>query len=92
MSQLTVRIDDDLKTRLQNLARQEDRSVSEVVRSLVRGYVQDRDRSAALRKLWDRMEENARAAGARPDDVAGAIETVRERSSEENRSFQEKGR
>lgn len=83
MSQLTVRIDDDLKTRLQSLARQEDRSTSDVVRSLVRGYVQDRDRSAALRNLWNRMEENARAAGTSPDDVAGAIEAVRDRSSQE---------
>lgn len=59
MAQLTVRIDDDLKDHLQTLARQEGRSASDVVRALVRGYVQDRDRSAALRELWNRMKEHA---------------------------------
>jgi predicted transcriptional regulator len=86
MAQLTVRIDDDLKDHLQTLARQEGRRASDVVRALVRGYVQDRDRSAALRALWDRMKERAESSGAHPEDVPGAIDTVRSRRSSEERS------
>ena len=80
MGQLTVRIDDDLKGHLQNLARQEGRSTSDVVRGLVRRYVQDRDRGAALRALWNRMQQNAEEAGAGPEDVKDAVRAVREQS------------
>ena len=59
MAQLTVRIDDDLKDHLQTLVRREGKSTSDVVRGLVQRYVQDRDRGAALRSLWRRMQDNA---------------------------------
>ncbi len=80
MAQLTVGIDDDLKDHLQNLARQEGKTTSDVVRGLVRRYVQDRDRGAALRSLWDRMQHKAEEAGASPGDVDQAIRAVREES------------
>jgi len=87
MAQLTVRIDEDLKGHLQNLARQEGKSTSDVVLSLVERYVQDRDRGAALRSLWDRMQKNAEEAGATPEDVEEAIRAVRGESQfEKNRS------
>jgi predicted transcriptional regulator len=77
MAQLTVRIDDDLKGHLQNLARQEGKSTSDIVRGLVQRYVQDRDRGAALRALWDQMERSAEEAGTGPEDVEKAIQAVR---------------
>jgi len=77
MAQLTVRIDEDLKGHLQNLARQEGKSTSDVVRSLVERYVQDRDRGAALRSLWNRMQQNAKEAGTGLADVEEAIQAVR---------------
>ena len=83
MAQLTVRIDDDLKDHLQTLARREGKSTSDVVRGLVQRYVQDRDRGAALRALWRRMQENAEAAGAGPDDVESALRAVRADRSDE---------
>jgi len=87
MAQLTVRIAEDLKGHLQNLARQEGKSTSDVVRGLVRRYVQDRDRGAALRALWGQMQQNAEEAGASPKDVDRAIRAVREESrAEKNRA------
>lgn len=80
MGQLTVRIDDDLKDRLSTLARNEGRSTSDVVRALVKEYVQDRDRSAFLETLWERMRENAEQEGMSADDVDRMIATVREQS------------
>lgn len=91
MAQLTVRIDEDLKGHLQNLARQEGKSTSDVVRSLVQRYVRDRDRGAALRSLWDRMQQNAEEAGAGPEDVDEAIRAVRGESQAEG-SRAEQGR
>lgn len=78
MAQLTIRIDDELKDRLSSLARHEGKTTSEVVRLLVRRYVQDRDRSAFLRNLWQRMQENAETAGMTQEDVEQAIARVRE--------------
>jgi len=80
MAQLTVRIDDDLKDHLQALARREGTSTSDVVRSLVQRYVQDRDRGAALRALWNQMQQNAEEAASGPEDVDEALQTVREES------------
>jgi len=80
MAQLTVRIAEDLKGHLQNLARQEGKSTSDVVRGLVRRYVQDRDRGAALRALWGQMQQNAEEAGSGPEDVEEAIRAVRKGS------------
>lgn len=77
MAQLTVRIDDELKDRLRNIARHEGKTTSDVVRALVKRYVQDRDRSAFLRDLWRRMQENAEAEGMSRDDVDQAIANVR---------------
>lgn len=78
MAQLTVRIDDDLKDHLQALARREGKSTSDVIRGLVQRYVRDRDRGAALRALWDRMQRRAEEAGTGPESVEAAIESVRE--------------
>lgn len=87
MAQLTVRIDDDLKGHLQNLARQEGKSTSDIVRGLVQRYVRDRDRGAALRALWNQMERSAEEAGTGPEDVKEAIRTVRQNHrAEESRS------
>jgi predicted DNA-binding protein len=80
MAQLTVRIDDDLKDRLHTLARHEGKTTSDVVRTLVKQYVQDRDRSTFLENLWERMRENAESEGMGQEDVDRIIEEVREQS------------
>ncbi|MCS3658358.1 ribbon-helix-helix protein, CopG family [Salinibacter ruber] len=79
MAQLTVRIDEDLKGHLQTLARQEGKSTSDVVRSLVQRYVRDRDRGAALRDLWKQMQKRAEETEAGREDIEGAIASVREK-------------
>jgi predicted DNA-binding protein len=77
MAQLTVRIDDELKDQFDKLARHEGKTTSDVVRDLVNEYVQDRDRSAFLRNLWNRMRENAEAAGMTREDVDETIARIR---------------
>jgi predicted DNA-binding protein len=80
MAQLTVRIDDELKDRLSKLARHEGKTTSDVVRSLVKEYLQDRDRSTFLENLWGRMRENAEAEGMSQKDVDRLIARVRDQS------------
>ena len=80
MAQLTVRIDDDPKDRLSTLARHEGKTMSDVVRTLLKQYVQDRDRGAFLENLWNRMRENAEAEGMSQDDVERMIAKVRAES------------
>lgn len=78
MAQLTVQIDDSTKDQLETLALREGRSTQDVVRDLVQQYVRDRDRSTALRHLWDRMQTKAEASGTPPEGIDQAIRTVRE--------------
>lgn len=60
MARLPVWMDEDLKDHLQNLARREGTSTSEVVHSLVRRNVRDRDRGAALPALWTQTTNGPR--------------------------------
>ena len=71
MAQLTVRISEEPKGHLQNLARQEGKCTSDVVRRLVEDYVQDRNRGTALRAFWNQMQNNAAEAGTGPEDMEG---------------------
>ena len=46
-----------------------------------------KDHSAALQSLWNQMQQNAKEAGAGPDNVEDAVRAVREESrAEESRS------
>lgn len=68
------------KDRLSTLARHEGKTMSDVVRTLLKQYVQDRDRGAFLENLWNRMRENAEAEGMSQDDVERMIAKVRAES------------
>ncbi|HKL88266.1 MAG TPA: ribbon-helix-helix protein, CopG family [Salinibacter sp.] len=89
MAQLTVRIDEDLKGHLQNMARQDSKSTSDIVRSLIERYVRDPDRGTALRALWNRMKKNAEEAKASPEDVEEAIRAVRRQTPAEKSRTEE---
>ena len=78
-TQMIVRIDPDLKTKVNNLAKAEGKSVSEVVRELIEGYVRDRDISSYIDNLWERVGDKLAAHRIKPQDVQRAIREVRAR-------------
>ncbi|MBS3780226.1 MAG: CopG family transcriptional regulator, partial [Desulfovermiculus sp.] len=53
--QMIVRIDPELKAKVRNLAKEEGKSVSKVVRGLLEEYVKTRDIDTYIDDLWDRI-------------------------------------
>jgi predicted DNA-binding protein len=78
-SQMIVRLDPELKTKVNNLAKAEGKSVSEVVRELIEGYVRDRDISSYIDNLWERVGDKLATHRIRPRDVQRVIREVRAR-------------
>jgi len=76
-TQMIVRIDPELKARVNNLAKAEGKSVSEVVRELIEGYVRDRDISSYIDNLWERVGDKLAARRIKPQDVQRAIREAR---------------
>jgi metal-responsive CopG/Arc/MetJ family transcriptional regulator len=75
--QMLIRIDADLKARLNRLARAEGKTTSQMVRELIRDYVKERDIGAYIDGLWERIGTKLTARGVRPADINKAIRETR---------------
>ncbi len=76
-TQMIVRIDPDLKTKVNNLAKAEGKSISEVVRELLEDYVKDRDIGLYIDDLWKRISIKLTSRGFGPKDIKRVIQEVR---------------
>jgi predicted DNA-binding protein len=76
-TQMIIRIDPELKTKVNNLAKAEGKSISEVVRELLEGYVKDRDIGSYIDDLWKRIGAKVASRGLGPRDIKGIIQEVR---------------
>ena len=76
-SQMIIRLDDELKSRMQELVRAEGKTASQVVRELIEDYVTERDPTAAIEDLWDRIGTRLEKGGAQKRDINRAIRQVR---------------
>jgi len=76
---MIVRLDPELKTKVNNIAKAEGKSVSEVVRELIEGYVRDRDISSYIDDLWELVGDKLAARRVKPQDIQRAIREVRAR-------------
>ena len=75
-TQIIVRIDPQLKARVNSFARGEGKTVSLVIRELLEGYVKNRDMSLYVDDLWERIGNNIRKAGRTQKDVEKAIREI----------------
>ena len=75
--QLLIRIDPELKERLERLSRAEGKTTSRMVRELIRDYVKERDIAGYIDGLWERIGKKLGARGVKASDVDGAISKVR---------------
>ncbi len=78
-TQMIVRIDPKLKTKVNNLAKAEGKRVSEVVRELLEDYVRDRDVASYVDDLWTRVGGKLASRGLTLKDIPRAIKEVRTR-------------
>ena len=76
-TQMIVRIDPDLKDKVNNLAKAEGKSVSEVVRELLEEYVRNRDISPYIDDLWERIGGKLTSHGVGPEEIQEVIREVR---------------
>jgi len=76
-TQMIVRIDPELKAKVNNFAKVEGKSVSEVVRELLEEYVKSRDINSYIENLWERIGGKLASSGIGPKDVKRIIREVR---------------
>ncbi len=78
-NQMIIRIDPAVKDKLNKLARTEGKTTSQMVRELLEDYIKERDISAYVDDLWDRIGGKLRSKKVRLRDINSAIKAVRKR-------------
>ena len=78
-TQMIIRMDPDLKERLNKLARIEGKTTSQMVRELIEDHVKEHDISSYIDGLWERTGKKLRSKGVTPVDVGRAVKDVRRR-------------
>ena len=76
-TQMIVRINPELKNKVNRLAKAEGKSVSEVVRELLEDYVKNRDIGLYIDDLWQRIGDKLVSRKVDPKDVQRAIQEAR---------------
>ena len=78
-NQMIIRVNPKLKNKLNNLARTEGKTTSQIVRELIEDYIKERDISAYVDDLWDRIGWKLRSRGVKSGDINKAIKEARKR-------------
>ena len=78
-TQMIVRINPELKNKVNSLAKAEGKSVSEVVRELLEDYVKNRDIGLYIDDLWQRIGNKLVSRKVGPKEIQRAIQEVRAR-------------
>ena len=76
-TKMIVRINPELKNKVNSLAKAEGKSVSEVVRELLEDYVKDRDIGLYIDDLWQRIGDKLISRKIGPKEIQNAIQEVR---------------
>jgi predicted DNA-binding protein len=77
LGQMMIRIDPELKAKVNTIAKSEGKSISEVVRELLEDYVRDRDIGVYIDDLWKRIGTRLSSRGLGPGDITRVIRGVR---------------
>ena len=77
--QMIIRVDSDLKNRVNRLAKTEGKNLSQVVRELLEKYTRDRDAKTYIDPLWDSINNNLTEFGVQEEDIKEAIKQVRKK-------------
>lgn len=80
-TQMIVRIEPNLKNKVSQLAKAEGKNLSELVRELLEKYTKERDMSAYIDNLWEKIGQNFAQNNVSEVDIEKAIEQVRSRNA-----------
>lgn len=72
-----IRLDPKTKAALQKIAKNEGRSVSDVMRQLVQDYIKDKDMAAYIDDVWSRMGSKMKQSKVDEKKIREAIKEVR---------------
>ena len=78
-TQMIIRINSEIKNRLNKLARVEGKTASQMVRELIEDYIREKDLGTYIDNLWDRIGGKLRAKGINQRDINRAIKESRKR-------------
>ena len=78
-TQMIIRIDPEIKDRLNKLARVEGKTTSKMVRELIEEYIKERDISAYIDDLWNRIGGKLRSRRTKLSDIDRVIKEVRKK-------------
>lgn len=76
-TQMIIRLDANLKNRVNHFAKAEGKTTSEVVRELLENYIQSRDAGLYVDDLWERIGTKLTTKGKRHKDISKMIKKVR---------------
>ncbi len=76
-TQMIVRIEPELKKKVNSLARVEGKTTSQIVRELLEEYVRSRDIGAYIDDLWGRVNKKLSSRKIGPLDIEQAIKDAR---------------
>lgn len=79
-TEIIIRIEPDLINKVTRLAKQEGKTINEIVRELLEEYVHNRDIDSYVDDLWERIGKKLLAQGVTPDDVERSIQEVRKQT------------
>jgi len=78
-TQMIIRIDEEVKKRLNKLARLEGKTTSEMVRELIEERIKERDIGAYVEDLWERIGSKLKSKGITSARIEDAIKAARKR-------------
>jgi hypothetical protein len=76
-TQMIIRIDSEMKSRLNRLARVEGKTTSQMVRELIGDYIREKDIGTYIDDLWGRIGGKMRSKGIKQRDINRAIKESR---------------
>lgn len=78
-TQMIIRMDPELKEKLNRLAKTEGKTTSQMVRGLIEDYIKEHDISSYIDNLWDRVGKKLKTRGVTPSGIERAIKAVRKK-------------
>ncbi|MBI5416981.1 CopG family transcriptional regulator [Candidatus Poribacteria bacterium] len=82
-TQMIIRIEEDMKNKIQKIARIEGKGTSQVVRELIENYINERDAQSYIDDLWERIGKKIKTEGMTQNKIKNIIMKAR---NERNKS------
>ena len=76
-TQMIIRVEPSLKSKVSQLAKAEGKNLSELVRELLEKYTKERDMGAYIDSLWDKIGQNFTKNNISEENIEAVIKQVR---------------